>query len=362
MSEQTQVWYPLRLVPQLHERVWGGRRLGAIVGAPLPDAPVGESWSMGADNAVAAGPLAGTPLGAVIARDPAATLGRTVAAAGRTDLPLLFKIIDAADRLSIQVHPDDRYARTVEGAAFGKSEAWHILAATPGAYVIHGFSRPVTPAEIRAGLGDGAITGLLRRIEVQAGDTLYVPAGTVHAIGGGLLLAEIQENSDLTYRLYDWGRPRELHIEQSLAVLHAQPPGFGPSRPLTVAVAGGSVEYLVACRYFAYQALNVATTLLSDTEGRSFHVLFVQQGSGRIAWEAGSAPLAQGETVFVPAALRRYQLSGAGLRLLRAFVPDMPADVISPLSAAGHPAAAIAALGGAAGNEVARAIAPICNG
>ncbi len=361
MNEETQAWYPLRLVPELHARVWGGRQLGGILGVAMPDGPVGESWSMGTDNRVADGPLAGQSLGAVIARDPAATLGRTVLASGRTDLPLLFKIIDAAELLSIQVHPDDRYARTVEGAAFGKSEAWHILAATPGAYVIHGFSRPVTTDEIRAGLGNGAITDLLRRVELQAGDTFYVPAGTVHAIGGGLLLAEIQENSDLTYRLYDWGRPRELHIDRSLAVLHARPPGFGLSRPLAVAAGSSSVTYLVACRYFVYQALDVADSLDCDTEGHSFHVLFAQHGTGTLVWKGGSASLQTGETVFVPAALRRYRINGSGLRLLRAFVPDVLEDVISPLLDAGHPAAAIAALGGGSGNELERAIAPICN-
>jgi len=361
VSEQAQAWYPLRLVPELHERVWGGRQLGHILGVAMPDGPVGESWSMGTANHVAAGPLAGQTLGAVIARDPAAMLGRTVLASGRSDLPLLFKVIDAAERLSIQVHPDDRYARTVEGAAFGKSEAWHILAATPGAYVIHGFSRSVTPAEIRAGLGDGAITSLLRRVELQAGDTFYVPAGTVHAIGGGLLLAEIQENSDLTYRLYDWGRPRELHIDHSLAVLHARPPGFGPSRPLTVTVGSSAIAYLVACRYFVYQALDVEDRLDCDTEGRSFHVLFSQHGTGSLTWDGGSAPLRAGETLFIPAALGRYSITGSGLRLLRAFVPDVLEDVIGPLLEAGHPAAAIAALGGGPGNEVERAIAPICN-
>ena len=316
---------------------------------------------MGTANRVADGPEAGRTLGVVIASDPTATLGRTVLASGRTDLPLLFKIIDADELLSIQVHPDDRYARTVEGAAFGKSEAWHILAATPGAYVIHGFTRAVTPAEIRAGLGDGAITGLLRRVELRAGDTFYVPAGTVHAIGGGLLLAEIQENSDLTYRLYDWGRPRELHIDRSLDVLHARPPGFGPSQALVVSAETSTIAYLVACRYFVYQALDVVDSLDCDTEGRSFHVLFAQSGNGSIAWDGGSAPVQAGETLFVPAALRHYRISGTGLRLLRAFVPDVLEDVIGPLLAAGHPAAAIAALGGGVGNELERAIAPICN-
>ncbi|HMA34764.1 MAG TPA: type I phosphomannose isomerase catalytic subunit [Chloroflexia bacterium] len=350
--------YPLRVQPELHARVWGGRRLAAVLDVPLPDGPIGESWSMGQANRVLNGPWAGQTLGQLVAAHPRALLGRTVLAGGRRDLPLLFKIIDANDLLSIQVHPDDHYARTVEQAAFGKTEAWYVLDAAPGATVIHGFARPVTAAEVVGGLGDGSITGLVRTLELRAGDSLLVPAGTVHAIGGGLLLAEIQENSDLTYRLYDWGRPRETHVEKSLAVLHPGPPGFAQSAPLEVATAGGTIRYLVACPYFAYQALAVQGTLSLDTAQRSFHILFGYGGAVTVGYGRGTVPLHSGQTILVPAALGAYTLDSAGGRVLRALVPDLHADVIAPLRAAGYAPAPIAALGGAPGNELARLLAP----
>ena len=353
--------YPLRLRPAFHARVWGGRRLASVLGADLPDGTIGESWSMGTDSVVENGPAAGQTLGALIAAAPGALLGRTVRASGRTDLPLLFKILDAQDLLSIQVHPDDAYARAHEQAAFGKTEAWYVLDAVPGAYVIHGFTRPVAPDELRAALADGSITGLMRRVELQAGDAFLVPAGTVHAIGGGLLLAEIQENSDVTYRLYDWGRPREMHIERGLAVLQAGPPGFGKSTPLDVPADGSTIRYLVACRYFVYQALAVAGALPLDTEQRSLHVLYCTAGAGVLHWGGGSLPFAQGQTLFLPAALGAYTLEGTAARLLRVFVPDLRADVVAPLQAAGYPPGQIAALAGPPGNEIARLLDPACN-
>ncbi|MGI8587876.1 MAG: type I phosphomannose isomerase catalytic subunit [Chloroflexia bacterium] len=353
--------YPLLLKPEFHERVWGGRRLADLLGAELPDGPIGESWSMGTDSRVLNGPLAGRRLGDLVGEKPAAMLGRLPSLAERTDLPLLFKIIDAQDRLSIQVHPDDHYARTVEGVPFGKTEAWYVLDASPGAYVIHGFERAVTPDEVRASLADGSLPGLLHRVELRAGDTFFVPAGTVHAIGGGLLLGEIQENSDITYRLYDWGRPRETHVEQSLAVMHPRPSGFGPTRALEVAASSSTLGFLVACRYFLYQSLEVHGALPLETKGRSFHVLFCYAGTGTIRYAGGEAAFASGQTFFLPADLGTYTLAGEGCQLLRALVPDMQADVIGPLLEAGFTAAQVDTLGGPPGNEIERAIAPACN-
>lgn len=354
-------FYPLLLKPEFHSRVWGGRRLAEVLGAALPAGPIGESWSMGTDSTVLNGPWAGQTLGALVAARPDALLGRVGRVPGRADLPLLFKIIDAQDLLSIQVHPDDRYARTVEGAGYGKTEAWYVLDAPPGAYVIHGFTRPVAPDEVRAGLADGSVTGLLRRLELRPGDALLVPAGTVHAIGGGLLLGEIQENSDLTYRLYDWGRPRETHVEKGSAVLHPRPAGFGPSRPLAVADGASTIRYLVACRHFVYQAVQGRGLLALGTEGRSFHVLFCHAGAGTLHYAGGTLGLAPGQTVVVPAALGAYAVDGAACDLLRAFVPDLYADVIEPLMDADYSAAQIAALGGPAGNDLERMIDPACN-
>lgn len=353
--------YPLLLRPEFHARVWGGRRLAEVLGAELPEGAIGESWSMGTDNKVLNGPLAGQALGKLCEAHPDIMLGSAVLAGGRTDLPLLFKILDAQDLLSIQVHPEDDYAREVEHVPFGKTEAWYTLDATPGAYVIHGFTRPVTPEEVRAGLVDGSVVEVLRKVELHPGDSLLVPAGTVHAIGGGLLLGEIQENSDITYRLYDWGRPREMHIEKGLEVMTPRPAGFSTSPPLPVQSGESVISYLVACRYFLYRELSVQNRLDLDTGGRSFHCLFCFSGEGAVGYgsNGGRKTLAfkQGQTVFIPAALGSYSLVGGGVRLLDACVPDLHLDVVEPLLAAGYSPEQIGALGGAPGNEVAQAAA-----
>jgi mannose-6-phosphate isomerase len=350
--------YPLILEPVFHARVWGGRRLAEVLGAQLPEGAIGESWSMGDDNRVLNGPLAGQTLGDLVATDPDVMLGRLVVSSGRTDLPLLFKILDANESLSIQVHPDDRVAREVEHVPFGKTEAWYVLDAAPGAYVIHGFTRPVPPDEARAGLADGSITDALRKVELKAGEAILVPAGTIHAIGGGMLLGEIQENSDITYRLYDWGRPREMHLDKGLAVLDLQPPGFGPSRPLDVTAGASTIRYLVACHYFAYQLLIVQGALNLDTARRSLHVLFCTAGAGAVRYAGGSVDFAQGQTLFLPGALGAYTVEGEACRLLRCFVPEPGLDLFDPLLQAGYAAAEIAALGGPPGNELEHVTAP----
>jgi mannose-6-phosphate isomerase len=316
---------------------------------------------MGDTNPVLNGPLAGQPLGQLAAAHPNLMLGSAALATGRADLPLLFKILDAQDSLSIQVHPDDSYAREVEQEPAGKTEAWYCLDAEPGAYVIHGFTRQITPAEIRAGLADGSIERALRKVPLRPGDAIFVPAGTVHAIGGGLLLGEIQQNSDTTYRLYDWGRPREMHIQQGLTVLDPNPPGFAVSNPLTTHHDSSTVRYLLACRYFAYRQLTVRGQLHLQTQGRSFQSLFCYEGTGQIRYSEynNSGPksghtlaFAHGQTIFVPAALGAFTLEGDNCRLLNSFVPDLGEDVLSPLRQAGHSPASIAALGGPPGNDL----------
>jgi mannose-6-phosphate isomerase len=350
--------YPMLLQPEFHERVWGGQRLADVLGAELPDGKIGESWSMGADNLILNGPLAGKSLGTVASTQPDLMLGSVVLASGRTDLPLLFKVLDAQELLSIQVHPDDQQALEMEHMPYGKSEAWYCLDATPGAYVIHGFSRPVTLDEVRNGLADGGIVNMLRKIELRPGESILVPAGTVHAIGGGLLLGEIQENSNITYRLYDWGRPREMHIEQGSAVLDPEPPGFSVSEPLRVNIGESVVRYLLACNYFLYQEITVQGQLDRDTRGCSFHSLFCFEGKGELRYleaESGqeqALTFAQGQTIFVPAALGAYTLEGAGCKLLNSSVPDLENDVIAPLLDAGYQPDKIGALGGRPGNEL----------
>ena len=198
--------YPLLLNPILVERIWGGTRLAGLLGKPLSGARIGETWESAAEARVANGPLAGETLGALSRAHGPRLIGTRPRVTEDAPFPLLAKFIDAEAVLSVQVHPDDSYARTQLGEPFGKTEAWYIVAADPGAVIYHGL-RDLADADAVAGaLRRGAIRDHLCAVSVHAGDTLFTPAGTVHAIGAGIILYEIQQYSDATLRLYDWDR------------------------------------------------------------------------------------------------------------------------------------------------------------
>lgn len=341
--------YPLVLEPRYDERPWGGRRLATRLGKRLPDAPrIGESWETTGVARVVNGPLAGATLHELVERDPAGLLGERGRAASRpfNDFPLLAKFIDAEETLSVQVHPDD------EGAAplgqRGKTEAWHILDATAEGFLITGFQEPVSPEQVRQALEREKIDDLLERLPVSAGDTVIVPAGTVHAIGAGVLLYEIQETSDLTFRLYDWGRrdhqgrPRQLHVEEALAALrpdrHAR-----RTRPLEL---GAGCTVLAACRYFLLERWSVqGTARHSRPAGQTFHILSCIQGEARVTAGSGQANISAGQTAVLPARVESVTLEGTATFLVSS-VPDLERDLVAPLLARGYDAEAIAQLAG----------------
>jgi mannose-6-phosphate isomerase len=299
----------LRLIPDYYERVWGGRRL-------KPDAgkPIGEAWIVHEHNRVAAGRWAGRSLAAVAGELGAELLG--LAAVQRTGLrfPLLIKLLDCVDWLSVQVHPNDEQAERLEGPGqFGKTEAWHILEAEAGAQIIAGVQPGVSGPALAQAIRAGAILEHVTYHSVQAGDTVFMPAGTIHALGPGLLLYEVQQTSDITYRVFDWNRPaaagRTMHIEQSAAVSDAA--AAGDLRPLPP--PGADLQTLVTCSYFTLDLLSVGPrTLAGDTHGRSFHALTVIEGQAVVENARGRAALRCYETVIVPAVAGGYQVSAAG--------------------------------------------------
>lgn len=213
--------YPLLFQPNLHTVVWGGNRLCPYKGLPASTEPIGESWEVSvvpsSKSIVANGEWAGQDLVSVIAQAPEDILGKSVYDKYH-ELPLLAKFIDAKRDLSIQVHPNDEMARRVHGK-MGKSEMWYVIDAEPGSYLYAGFKTQITNYEFKKRIEDGTITDVLARHEVKAGDVFYLPAGRVHAICSGILLAEIQQSSDLTYRIFDYnrpgldGKPRQLHVD-----------------------------------------------------------------------------------------------------------------------------------------------------
>jgi mannose-6-phosphate isomerase len=307
---------PLRIVPEERERVWGGTRLG-----PPRDLPIGELWLAGPWLAVASGPHAGRTLDDVAGELGASLVGTAAPGGEGPRFPLLAKLIDPAAWLSVQVHPDDATARRLEGpGAVGKSEAWYVLDAAPGAELLLGTRPGGTVEQVRAAIADAAdgrgtvIVDLMERIAVRPGDAFLVPAGTLHAVGPGVLLYELQQPSDLTYRVDDWGRPatpqRPLHTAQALASVAVR----GPERGL------GGPGRLVACEHFTLEALDAPASV--DPAGRTPHLVTAAGASLQLAGAGWAERLAPLETVVVPAAAGPYELRPEpGGRALLAALP-----------------------------------------
>jgi mannose-6-phosphate isomerase len=308
----------LRLTPRFHARVWGGQRLRPA------DPPIGEAWVVHEENPIEEGPVAGRTLAEVAAEYGADLLGERVVRASGGRFPLLIKLLDTADWLSLQVHPDDEQARRLEGPAhLGKTEAWHFLEAEPGARVIFGLRPGVGREALAEAIRSGTILDLVRYHPVQVGETLFTPAGTIHALGPGLLLYEVQQTSDITYRVFDWNRPqtagRALHIEQSLAV--ADPAAGGRATP-PPSVGDGQRAEVAACPFFTLDVIAARTRSVSlDTGGESFHILTAIDGAALVEGRGWRQHLARLETIVIPAVCGAYTIRPVGsARLLKASV------------------------------------------
>jgi mannose-6-phosphate isomerase len=310
----------------MRQRVWGGSRLATLIPGAGPVAgPVGEAWIVWDGCRVASGPWAGRTLADVTAAEPAALLGAAGVAQADGRFPVLVKIIDTTDWLSLQVHPDDATAARLEGPGhLGKTESWYVLDAAPGAQLIVGTVPGVSDAEVRDAIRDATLDGLAARVAVHAGDALLVPAGLLHSIGPGILLYELQQSSDLTYRVSDWGRPastaRPLHPAQSIESIR---PSAG-ARPAPVTVADDGRTTAVACEKFVADLIGVRDAPAGmDTDGRSFHAItaltdgLVAEGDG---W---SELLARYASLVVPATSGRYAIRAAG-GAARAMVARVP--------------------------------------
>ena len=316
---------PLRIVPDPHERVWGGRRLGAP-----GRLPIGELWVVGGANPVAGGPFAGRTLDKLAAELGAELVGTRAIAIRGPRFPFLVKLLDPQAWLSVQVHPDDALARRLAGPdAVGKTEAWYVLDAAPGATLLVGVREGVDAAAVRTAItspdGPGS---LLARYAVEPGDALLIPAGTLHAVGPGVFLYELQQPSDITYRCYDWGRPagpeRPLHIAESLASVR---PASRPE-PVHPVAAPGERALLAACEHFVLELLCAgegAPELAAD--GTSVHVLTAVEGGVEVAGGPAGSPWSIGlgalESAVVPATAGAYRLRSAAraARVLLARVP-----------------------------------------
>lgn len=330
---------PFRFAPAFFPRIWGSRSLAPLFPeAPESDEPIGEAWLTGNDCIIASGPWGGHRVGEAWPKMTPEWTGTRLA--GRAQMPLLVKFIFPADRLSVQVHPDDDYARQHEQAAggVGKTEMWYAVSAQPGAQVMVGLKPGVTAESFRRAITDGVAEDCVEHIPIRAGEAIFVPCGTVHTIGPGVVLCEIQENSDLTYRVYDYnrvdssGQPRPLHVKKAFDVINFGEQSGGRIEPLRIERGPVTETYFVACRYFATEKWEFAARIAGATSEEHFDLLVFLEGSGRLTWNEGELHYAPAQVWMLPAALGAYQFEPQErTMLLRTFVPDIVRDFVQRL-------------------------------
>ncbi len=324
------VYYPLKFESIYKERVWGSNRLASLLNKELPqNKSIGESWEISAHqegvSVVSNGIFCGVSLQELIKNHGEHILG------SRHEeylekFPLLIKFIDANDRLSVQVHPDNEYALANEGE-LGKTEAWYIIDAKPNAKLIYGLKQGITPAVFNQLISEGRIMETLNEIEVKAGDFFYIPAGTIHAIGEGIIVAEIQQNSDTTYRVYDWdrmgldGNPRELHIPKALDVID-----FSINETLTSLTSTSQlgehyhlINY-ISSPFFSIEFIEIKSHYNGSLSSEKFEILIAIEGCFVILYgENQVESIPKGTTLLLPASLGDYVLQGKG-QIIRTYI------------------------------------------
>ena len=321
--------YPLKFKPFLKTVVWGGDKIAAFKGITTDDHRIGESWELsgvpGKESVVSNGVLAGRDLTSLIEEYGAELVGEHVYACEDNAFPLLVKFIDARDDLSIQVHPDDALANERHGTK-GKTEMWYIVDAAKDASLLAGFTREITAEEYERRIADGTITEVLARHEVHPGDVFFLPAGRVHAICSGCFLAEIQESSDITYRIFDYnrpgldGKPRELHTALAKDAIDFKV--CPPYRTQWTEVPD-TENVLADSKWFTTSQYCLTKPFYRDLRGiDSFMVVICIEGEGLLENNQAEVPLHPGETVLVPAcsASATFKPCGDRLRLLTSYV------------------------------------------
>ncbi len=307
--------YPLKFTPFFLDKIWGGNKISQVLGKDTGGLPnCGETWELsgvkGRISVVADGPLAGRSLDELMQEYKEELAGTTVFKEYGTEFPLLIKFIDAAEDLSIQVHPDDDLA-AARHKGKGKTEMWYIMDADPGATLIAGFNQPMNREKYLEYFHSGAIEEVLNREEVSPGDVFYIPAGRIHTIGKGIMLAEIQQTSDITYRIYDFdrrdseGNLRELHTEMAVDALDFK---YREAYKTPYSRRKNHRNPVVDERYFSTNKLILDQPMTLSLDGEKLKILICVEGSGRLQWEDGEASLTRGEVVLVPACLPEVKL------------------------------------------------------
>ena len=301
--------YPFKFRPILKTVVWGGEKIAPYKEIETEQKHIGESWELsgvkGNESIVANGPLAGKSIAELVREYKGELVGEHVYANTGDEFPLLIKFIDALSDLSIQVHPNDELAAVRHNGSKGKTEMWYVVSAEPGAHLLAGLTSSITPDEYAAKVADGSITEVLARHDVHPGDVFFLPAGRIHAICGGCFIAEIQQTSDITYRIYDYGRlgldgkPREVHTELAKDAIDYTV--YDNYRTEYTPEQNEEVE-VVSCKYFTTSIYDLTLPFARDlSELDSFLVVMCLDGSGTLEVDGETLDIHQGETVLVPA-------------------------------------------------------------
>ena len=328
---------PLTFAPRLKHYLWGGRRLEDLFGRRLPEGVTAESWEVSGHpdepSVVVDGLLTGRTLPDLVAEHGVALLGhRGARAAQRGSFPLLVKLLDASHALSVQVHPDDSWAAAHRTGESGKDEMWHILHAEPGARIIHGLAAGVDRAGLRRAVAEGRVQDVLNRVAVRPGDSVMVPAGTVHGILSGVVLLEVQQTSDTTYRIYDWdrsgpdGRPRELHVDRALEVIDFERRDAALTEPRLVEAGGGIRREVIAeCRHFVVERIlaEEGATFAATLDGATCEIWGMIGGAASLSpSRVPSLELEPARFVLLPATMGPFTLRAhAETVAIRVFLP-----------------------------------------
>ncbi len=320
---------PLKFEPIFKTLVWGGEKIAPYKGIETDQKHIGESWELsgvaGNESIVAEGPFKGRSIAQLVKEFKGELVGKHVYENTGDEFPLLIKFIDALSDLSIQVHPNDELAAARHNGSKGKTEMWYVVAAEPGAHLLTGLTKSITPEEYAAKVADGTITDVLARYDVHPGDVFFLPAGRIHAICGGCFIAEIQQTSNITYRIYDYGRlgldgkPREVHTELAkdaidYTVYKDYRTHYEPAKDEEIEV--------VSCKYFTTSIYDLTLPYAKDLSGiDSFMVVMCLSGEGVIEVDGCETPVRQGETVLIPASADDVCfVPDSGMKLLTSYI------------------------------------------
>ena len=306
-----------KLTPAFKDYLWGGTKLRDVYGKNCDYDKVAESWELSTHSAgqsvITSGEYDGLTLNEYIEKCGKAILGTNCEKF--SDFPVLIKFIDAKEPLSVQVHPSDEYALRVEGE-YGKTEMWYVVASDPGASLYFGVNQELTKEEFKAHIENNTLTDVLYKADVKPGDVFFIETGTIHAIGAGILICEIQQNSNTTYRVYDYGRRgadgklRELHVEKAIDVSALTPSDTADKQSAPEVVPGGTKTALASCEYFTTEKYEVDGTVEIEVDSASFASLVITEGEGRVAGAETEVEFKAADSLFVPAGAGKVTITG----------------------------------------------------